>query len=84
MGSTGKIRSSASRRLRKGSEVARRALRAFSGRGDDNSKGRRYELDGALAARLKDEADRRGTTERGILEEAVRLYLAGRREGGER
>ena len=84
VGPTGKTRSSASRRSRKGSEVARRALRAFSGRGDDDYEGRRYELDGALAARLKDEADRRGATEREVLEEAVRLYLAGRWEGGER
>lgn len=57
-----------------------RALRMFSRRGD-RSEGRRYELDGAVAARLKEEADGRGATEREVLEEAVRLYLAGRRGG---
>lgn len=81
MGYTGKTTSNASRRLRKDSEIARRALRASSRRGD-RSEGRRYELDEALAAGLQEEADRRGLTERDVLEEGVRLYLAGRREGG--
>ena len=83
VGSTGKTRSSASRRLRKGSETARRALRAFA-RPGDRSEGRLYELDGIQSARLKEEADRRGATEREVLEEAVRLYLAGRGKGEER
>ena len=76
-----KTRSNASRRLRKGSGIARRALDAFARRGD-RSEGRRYELDGTLSARLKEEADRRGASEREVLEEAVRSYLGGRREGG--
>ena len=81
-GSAGKTTSTAPRRLRrKGSGVAR-ALRAFLWRGDPLGE-RRCELDGPLAARLKEEADGRGATEREVLEEAVRLYLAGRRGGGE-
>ena len=82
-GFAGKTRSKASRRLRRGSGIARRALDAFARRGD-RSEGRLYELDGTLSARLKEEADRRSATEREVLEEAVRLYLAGRRNGGER
>lgn len=81
--SAGKTTSSASRRLCKGSGIARRALRAFSQR-DDRSEEDRYGLDGSLAAGLWQEASRRGSTEREVLEEAVRLYLAGRGKEGER
>ena len=81
-GVVGKTTSKASRRLRKGSGIARLALDAFA-RWGDRSEERRYELDGALADGLREEADRRGLAERKVLEEAVRLYLAGRREGGE-
>ena len=82
MGHTGKTTSNASRRLRKDSDIAS-ALRAFSRR-DDRPEVRRYEIGGDLAAQLKEEADGRGTTEHYVLEEAMRLYLAGRRNGGER
>lgn len=73
--------SGASRRSRNVPGIVGRTLRAFLRR-DDRSGGPRYELDGVLAAGLREEADRRGLTERDVLEEAVRLYLAGRREGG--
>ena len=73
----------ASRRSRKGSGIVGRALRAFSRRGG-RYEGGRYELDGALAVGMRKEADLRGLTEREVLEEAVRLYLAWRREGGGR
>ena len=73
----------ASRRSRKGSGIVGRALQAFSRRGD-RYEGGRYELDGASAVGLRKEADLRGMTEREVMEEAVRLYLAGRRNAGKR
>lgn len=55
---------------------------AFLRREDGTPKGRRYEIDGVLAARLREEAHHRGLAEREVLEHALRLYLGGRREGG--
>ena len=70
------------RRSREGPGIFGRALRALSRRNGRLGAGG-YELDESLASGLGEEANCSGMTEREVLEEAVRLYLAGRRGGGE-
>ena len=50
-------------------------LLVFSRWGYGPAVGGRYEIDEALAKGLREEADRRGLTEREVLEEAVRAFL---------
>ena len=71
--------SNASRRSRRRLGIVGRVLLALSRRGHGPAGGGRYELYEVLAAGLRKEADRRGLAEREVLEEAVRLYLYGRR-----